>query len=412
MSNSLAIAATTATLQQLLMKHVPTVTLLSPDNANKGNGDRVNLFLYQTSLDPAWRNRDMPGRVRPGETAGPPLPLNLYYLLTAYSADAEDELKSQSLFGEAMRVLHDHPVLDAAEIKNASVVPNPPISNFPKASDLEDQIERIRIVFQVLSTDDISKLWMAFQTNYRLSAAYLVSVILIESKRGVRAPLPVLSRGDDDRGASVLSGALPLLDAVAPVLRLPAVRLGEDLSLSGQHLAGGTSQVVLRGPRGVGTFAPKTLKAVTDGEIVASLPAPGDLPGPVKATWPAGVYTAQVIVSRPGEPDRSSSEQPFPLAPAITVSPLSAVHPDVTLTLTVVPNLQVGQRISLLVGDRELPAPDTPVTSPTDTVKFTIKDLGKGKYVVRLRVDGVDSIPIDTTSATPKFAADQTVEIT
>ncbi|HEV7518237.1 MAG TPA: Pvc16 family protein, partial [Thermoanaerobaculia bacterium] len=98
MSNALAIAAATATLQHLLGQ-VARVDLLSPDNAGKASGDRVNLFLYQTSLDAAWRNQDMPGRVKPGETAGPPLPLNLYYLLTAYSVDPEDELKSQTLFG-------------------------------------------------------------------------------------------------------------------------------------------------------------------------------------------------------------------------------------------------------------------------------------------------------------------------
>ena len=153
MSNALAIAATTATLQSLLGQ-VARVDLLSPDNAGKASGDRVNLFLYQTSLDAAWRNQDMPGRVKPGETASPPLPLNLYYLLTAYSADPENEIQSQALFGQAMRVLHDHPVLGASEIKNATTAPLP-------ASDLDQQLERPRVVFQVLSTDDISKLWMA-----------------------------------------------------------------------------------------------------------------------------------------------------------------------------------------------------------------------------------------------------------
>ncbi|HSS48477.1 MAG TPA: Pvc16 family protein [Thermoanaerobaculia bacterium] len=408
MSNDLAIAAATATLQQLLLqqlkKKAARVDLLSPDNAGKATGDRVNLFLYQTSLDAAWRNQDVPGRAKPGETAGPPLPLNLYYLLTAFSADPENELKSQSLFGEAMRIFHDHPVLGAEEIRNATAIPLP-------GSDLDQQVERIRIVFQALSTEEIWRLWAAFQTPYRLSAAYQVSVVLIESQRGIRAPLPVLTRGEGDRGATVLTGSLPLLDAIAPVLHLPAVRLGEDLSLTGRHLAGGTIKVVFRGPRGTGPFAPKSLKSIADGEIVASLPAPGDLPGPAKATWPAGIYTAQVIASRTGEPDRSSSELPFPLAPAITVSPLSAVHPNVTLTVTVVPNVQPGQRVSLLFGDREVPAPDAPFTPPTDTLKFTVKGLAKGKYVVRLRVDGVDSIPIDTTSPTPKFAANQTVEI-
>jgi len=47
-----------------------------------------------------------------------------------------------------------------------------------------------------MSLEDVSKLWTTFQTQYRISAAYEVSVVIIESSRIVKTPLPVLTRGE------------------------------------------------------------------------------------------------------------------------------------------------------------------------------------------------------------------------
>ena len=199
MSNQLAIAAVTATLRSLLVRGVgiPEVTARPLDNARRSaTGHQLNLFLYQVLPDAALRNQDMPFRTKPGENDYPPLPLMLYYLLTAYSDD-EDDTNAHRLLGEAMGVLHDHPLLGAAEIKNATS----PIAEL-SASNLHEQIERVRINLQPLTFEDMSKLWTTFQTHYRVSAAYQVSVVLIESARAPRTPLPVLKRGEDDRGVT------------------------------------------------------------------------------------------------------------------------------------------------------------------------------------------------------------------
>ena len=94
MSNSMAIAAVTATLRNLLFQGVTadpdlvdtTVTTQAPDQArdSNNNANQINLFLYQTEPSAAWRNMDMPRQVKLGETGRPPLGLNLYYLITAY----------------------------------------------------------------------------------------------------------------------------------------------------------------------------------------------------------------------------------------------------------------------------------------------------------------------------------------
>ena len=70
MSNSLAIAAVTATLRSLLAAGLVTVTDLNDaqvtaqplDKARDATAtvNQVNLFLYLISPNAAWRNQDMP----------------------------------------------------------------------------------------------------------------------------------------------------------------------------------------------------------------------------------------------------------------------------------------------------------------------------------------------------------------
>ena len=68
------------------------VTTRPPDQVRDREANQVNLFLYQTTPNAAWRNIDLPGRSSTGsEPAGPPpLALNLYYLVSAYGRDGDD----------------------------------------------------------------------------------------------------------------------------------------------------------------------------------------------------------------------------------------------------------------------------------------------------------------------------------
>ena len=81
---------------------------------------------------------------------------------------------------------------------------------------------------------------------------------------------------------------------------------------------------------------------------------------------------------------------------------------DPILTLNFTPNVRDGQRASALVGDVEVPA--EPFAGPTGSLDFNVKDLPPsppGGYVVRLRVDGVDSLPFDPAAAKPAFDPNQ-----
>ena len=430
MSNDKAIASATATLRNLLINGVgiSNVTVRPLDLARKNlSGDSVNLFLYQTTINSAWRNQDMPRQVKPGETGQPPLPLCLNYLVTAYAAN-ETETKSQELLGRAMSVLHDHPVLDADEIKAT-------LGDVPDGN-LHEQIERVRITPQMLSLEEVSKLWAAFQTNYRLSAAYQLSVVLIESTRATRSPLPVLTRGEDDRGVRTLLGGLPILeelrfpvsgtfDLTIPPTRegikqtrsLAAAQLGDQFALLGHNFGGDSVRVFWQHQSTEQKFEASIVSA-SDSFIVAQLPKPNDLSDPQDPQSPplndvcsAGFYLLTVSLKR-GVVETSSNALMLPLAPTITIAPTNAVAGDIDLTVTTTPKVQLGQRAALLFQDGEMVAPA--VTQPEAKLKFKLKNVPKGnpgEFVVRLRIDGVDSLPLDRQSTAPKFADSQVLKV-
>lgn len=411
MSNGLAIAAVTATLRSLLDAGLKVhVTARPLDKARKG-GDQVNLFLYTTQIDGALRNQDMPGKVKPGETGRPPLPLILFYLLTAYSDD-KDEERSQMLLGRAMNILHDHPVLGAAEIKDATD------TNLP-GSDLHEQIERVRITPQPLPIDEISKLWAGFHTPYRTSVAYQVSVILIESRRPAKTPLPVLKRGEDDRGAVAEPGLVPpfpaLTELVLPGKQASAL-LGDTVILRGHHLDQGALTVRITNPRLVDPVPLQVVES-TATEVWIKLLAVAD----ASKKWVAGSYTTVALLLKDGDRERSTNELPLPIAPRVTTAPAKATRgplPDqkIAIKLTFSPEVRLGQRTALLLGDREVPPrplvlPPLPAPQQTDTLEFEIKHAPKGKHFLRLRIDGVDSFLIDPTADPPAFDQTKLLEI-
>lgn len=441
MSNSLAIATVTATLVKLITDTTKDlnlgqsidITTLPPDKARNSNtANQINIFLYETMINGSWRNRDIPDQVRPGESGMPPLPLNLYYIVTAYGADGKDaEILGHILLGRAISVLHDHPLLGALEIEEATQSFLPANSD----SELQHQIDRVRITPQPMSLEEMSKLWMMFQTQYRLSAAYEVAVVLIQSRLPVRTPLPVLKRGRDGKGAIVLPDIIlfPTLFSVRlkqqplkppaqpsgiatpfdPNIPLPpAARLGDTLVISGHHLDGIDSS------GGQPDHSPWVrFTNLRQGFIREIQPDAGAAANEIQVTLPpnnqnnlsdpnnfaAGFYTLAIIFRRKdnaGAADPAglvvgaTNELAFSLVPQIeNIVPKIAKAGDVATTLTFKPAAQPGQRATLLFSSREILA--QPFTNPAQQLIFEIKAATPGDYYLRLRVDGVDSLLVD-----------------
>jgi hypothetical protein len=330
------------------------------------------------------------------------LAVTMHYMLTAFGRDNDTGVPfGHYLLGQAMSVLFDHALLGPDEIKNATAVALP-------GSDLHKQVERVRITWQPLSLEEISKLWTGLATQYRLSVIYEVSVALIESTRSSRTPLPVLTRGDKDKGITSqpnLLSPFPLIDNLTFPNNQTAARLGDTLVLSGQKLNGTAVGVVFNHPLWSAPIELPPSAGNTSTSLSVALPTNA-------ATWPAGFYTVEVMVQRPGETFRRTTNQlAFPLAPSITIAPpTTAAAASIVFTVTASPEVRAEQRASLLIGGAEVLADAHPAQTPTLT--FTVTGLTPGLYFVRLRVDGVDTILINRAVSPPIFDQNQKVTVT
>jgi hypothetical protein len=197
MSSAQAIASMTYVLKSLLNNRLVqseisasvgdvTVSTLPPERVVTGTDERgqLNLFLYRITPHSAWRGG------LTGADGAPPgqrsLGLNLYYLLTAYS---EQDFHAEILLGYAIQLMMETPVLtrdailgalsagSAGQTGNSSPLPHTVVAG----STLADQVERLEICPEFLSTEETSKLWSALQAPYRPSMAYKVSVVMMQA---------------------------------------------------------------------------------------------------------------------------------------------------------------------------------------------------------------------------------------
>ena len=437
MSNALAIAAVSASLKDLLNNGLIdhdlssigsfSVTAQPPDRITTGptEPNQLNLFLYQVTANAGWRNVGLPSRdSRGARISNPPLALDLHYLLTAYGAS---DLNAEVLLGYAMQILHENPVLTRQQLRTA-LSPSP-INGLPlpgpfgtlSAVDLADQVELLKITPVYLGTEDLSKFWTAMQARYRPSMAYQISVVVIQSDASTRSALPVLKQGPDDRGPVAQGAPAPVLASIRPAASdgLPAARLGEDLIVSGANLRPGAATLQLENAR-LDSKRELPLSAASGAataQLTAHVPSITEDPGGMSG-WAVGVYTAALRIAEPNRPVWMTNSVPVALAPLITVAPLAAASGTVNLTVTCTPRLrpEQGAQVRLLFGDTAV-KPET-ITTPGNPVlptelAFKVPGVAAGKYVVRLRVDGIDSLPVTITGNPPKldFDPQQTVVV-
>jgi len=432
-SGHYAIAAVSAVLRRLLSTAPDglasfgnvAVTALPPDRiqTTPNEPSQLNLFLYQVTPNQGWRNVGMPSHSANGERqTNPPLGLDLHYLLTAYGAE---EFFAEALLGYGMQVLHDTPILTRAFIRETWAGPGltPPEQALAQ-SDLAEQVELIKICPQYLNGEELSKLWTAVQAKYRPSMGYLVSVVLLEGTRPTRTPLPVLRQGKDDRGPFVVAPPFPSLIRVYPARseQLPAARLGDDLAIIGQQM-NDNLKVRITHTRLPISFELDSAPARTPTQLTVSIPNPAADVN-VLTAWASGFYAFALIVRRADLPVWTTNEVHFALSPTIaiarppgTAAPLTVAPGDV-VTLTCVPRIRPEQepRVALFFG--MYPVADPAITTPADvttptTLTFAVPAVAADDYVVRLRVDGVDSLPVLITGTPPRleFDAQQTVRV-
>ena len=425
MSSALGLAGVSAVLADLLNNGVVDhdlaamigtvkVSAKPPDRVVPGNGadpNQLNLFLYHVAPNSGWRNNGLPSRDAAGNRLkNPPLALDLFYLLTAYG---EKDFNAEILLGYAMHLLHETPVLTREAIRKALRGPSAPVTGeiLPTdfktlvATDLAEQVEQIKIIPQSMSTEEMSKLWTALQTSYRPTAAYQVSLVLIEARRPTKQTLPVR-----ERMLFVTPFQLPLIESIESAAGPnEPITANSTLLIKGQQLRGDVTSVVIGGIK----FTPTPANL---GASEIKIP----LPPPAPDVLRAGIQSAQVVheidLGKPPTPHRGveSNIAAFILHPKITV-PANASG---TLTITFDPKVGKSQRAILLLGERNPPPdraalsfsltapPDNGITVPgqndTDAITFSLQGVEPGEYFVRAHVDGAESsLTIDTTPGSP-----------
>jgi hypothetical protein len=252
-SSALAIAGVTAVLRDLLndglinhnvsglLGSTVTVSAVPPDRVVPANGTestQLNLFLHQVTFNTGWRNHALPSRDGSGtqRLSNPPLALDLHYLVSAYSAE---ELGSEILLGYAMQLLHETPVLDRKAITTA-LNPSPPVeTTLPPAPAGPGRMRGWRIKWNRSSWFRIPsvpkrcpKLWTAVQSHYRPTAAYVATVVLIESSKPTKPTLPVLTRGPVDPVTKLERGVVVQADLLPPFPTIQTVQ-----AIDGQPVA-------------------------------------------------------------------------------------------------------------------------------------------------------------------------------
>lgn len=426
MSTALGLASVTAVLRDLLnnglIDHDVTgslggnvnVTALPPDRIDASSAtSQLNLFLYQVTPNAGWRNEGLPTRDSNGNrVSNPPLALDLHYLMTAYGAD---ELHSEILLGYGMQLFHETPILTRDAIRRSLAPPSnvpapgalPPALQALFASELAEQPEMIKVVPQALSTEEVSRLWAAFGTKYRPTAAYMASVVLIQSRQSTRAALPVRQRNiyvipfrhpyiedlrSEENAANTVAPGQPVLS-------------GHHLLIRGRELRGDVTKVNLGG-----------FELLPDSVDVQ----PSQIRVQIPAALKAGVQGVQVIhdidMGTPPEPHSgvSSNLAAFVLRPAI-VPPVQVLNLQdlgsglraANLDVTVSPAVGDNQSVVLFLNESVAvasPPPLPPVaysfvapprsSSPPDeaiTLRIPISGVRTGSYLVRVQVDGAES---------------------
>jgi hypothetical protein len=387
MSDPWAISAVTQTLSQLL-RGIPTeeptlgplnVSAEPPDRARMGpnaGSRQLNLFLYRVAPNPGWANEDLPFRSSDGAlTRRPVLALDLCYLLTAYGFQ-DSQVDAQHVLAHGMSLLHDRGVFGQTEVRAALNAAGTPLST----ADLDKQVDRVKVAPQMLTDEDLFRMWTVFGTAYRLSVGYNASVVLIERRQPARRPLPVR-----DAALTVVPLHVPIIEDVEP---RPA-KAGDTLILTGLNLS--ADRVTVR---------------FGDIDVVppAAKVGPGRLEVALPAALRAGPNTLQVLqdIELPGgsgtRPFFSSDVTAFVLAPKITTAIPAGGLPvarGAALALGVDPPVRRDQRVTLLLGDRAV----SRTVSPTDpemlsTVSFAIPagpDFPAGTVLLRVVVDGAES---------------------
>jgi hypothetical protein len=394
MSDYLAVGGVSAVLCSLLSTALPVngpslvlgsspagITATSPDLIATGANEQpqINVFMYYVSINAALRNLDLPSTGPGGSRlSNPPLALNLHYLVSAYGSGQFDP---EVLLAWAMKVFHDTPVVPSQTIQqalNGLQAQSGAAAQLITGSTLANQIEHLRITPETLTTEEIYRLWAAFQTTYRPSTALQVSVVVIQDTQAFTSNLPVRART-----VTALPLQTPVIDNVTPNM----IAAGQVLSITGSNFVGDNPADTVVSFDGSAGLPPDTVQ----GNLIRIT-----LPATLSAGTRMVRIQRMIVFPRSPAPHQgfSSSPAPFQLIPTIQdASPVQATLGS-PLTITLSPEVGRTQQATLYIGDNAIPIDERPLSGPASsaTITFPIPaTLPTGTFPLRVEIDGAQS---------------------
>jgi hypothetical protein len=202
-----------------------TVGRPEPGASTSGEG-KLNLFLYEASFDPSLKN------IQLIEGQPPPLWFVLKYLVTAYDESADsDSTSAHELLGKGASALQELSFISLNPTSSAALIPNP---------------EVLKITFDQMNADLISKIMQGGNEKYRISLGFQVRPIMIATREKPAHSLlvgvdytktpPDNIIGEKGVKIDVLPSLGPTISSLIPDSIEPdtsIVILGNDLNLTG-----------------------------------------------------------------------------------------------------------------------------------------------------------------------------------
>ena len=394
----------------------PTINYSGVSSNNLTGDQALGFFLYHANEDPHLRNQPPSYSDRPPVRFNP-MGLQLHYQLVAQATDLGDPesaaIRSQRLFGLALKTLHDYSSLD----RNTDI--GGPV--FPPELQGTDNV--IRVVLRNIPPGEATSFWNPGDQPVRLAAYYDVSATLLQpdrpqlrSSRVLRYGVQVFVNGAPrlDTSRSIVTFRLPgeTTDRSAEVAPGEAA-IGETLKFEGSDLSGDSTSLLIKKtgwdePQEVGLDW--NLVSGTDyiqAQVRSAAGSEDIVPG---------VYSAAARVTRNRQmPDGStrafpqtSNEVPFTISPHITnpaynvVAVAAGPQNIVSITGGVFEHAEVTpENVRVIVGPEAIPIETTAALTPghfeiVDATqlrfRFPIAGLTSGQVLpLRIIVNGAEN---------------------
>jgi hypothetical protein len=139
---------------------------IAPPGEDLPSGTLAALFLYHLDIDRHLRNqRPLPDRSDASLERKPPLPLQFRFLFTPVD---DDDSINHLVLGRVLQHFYDEPFITT-------------IANQPLDDSFGGASPALRVKPDMLTVEQLSQLWNALSTPFRLSIGLLVDIAAVDS---------------------------------------------------------------------------------------------------------------------------------------------------------------------------------------------------------------------------------------